>query len=166
MAERGACVVGIDPAERNIRIARRHAEQHGLSIDYRVGSLEALTATETFDVVLNMEVVEHVEHLPSFLAGCCDHTRPEGLHFVATINRTPLSWLVAIVGAEYVLRWLPRGTHDWAKFVRPLEAQDMLERYGQQVVARAGVAVNPVTKHYRLTDFLGVNYMLVAQRAR
>lgn len=165
IASHGARVVGVEPAERNIQIARSHAATANLAIDYRAGSVEALQADELFDVVLNMEVVEHVEQLPTFLAACCAHTKPGGLHFVATINRTPLSWLVAIVGAEYVLRWLPRGTHQWRKFVKPAEVEHMLAQHGQQIVDRAGVSINPLTRHYRLVDFLGVNYMLAARYA-
>jgi len=165
MAGKGAQVVGVDPAERNIQIASAHAAAAGLSVDYRTGSVDVLAAQERFDVVLNMEVVEHVENLPLFLDACCAHTRPGGLQFIATINRTLLSWLVAIVGAEYVLRWLPRGTHQWRKFVRPAEVEQMLGRHSFQVVDRAGVSINPFTRHYRLVEFLGVNYMLAARHA-
>lgn len=165
MAKQGAQVVGVDPAERNIRIAKTHAAASNLSIDYRTGSVDALEDDEPFDVVLNMEVVEHVEHLPLFLAECCAHIKPGGLQFIATINRTPLSWLVAIVGAEYVLRWLPRGTHQWHKFVKPAEVERMLAQHGLQVVDRAGVSINPLTRHYRLVEYLGVNYMLTARHA-
>jgi 2-polyprenyl-6-hydroxyphenyl methylase / 3-demethylubiquinone-9 3-methyltransferase len=111
MAKRGAIVTAIDPAERNVAIAHTHAGSQGLSIDYRTGSVDALHPSEQFDVVLNMEVVEHVDNLSSFIATCCAHTRPGGLHFIATINRTFVSLLVAIIGAEYILRWLPKGTH-------------------------------------------------------
>lgn len=163
MARRGAAVTAVDPSERNIAIAQAHADSQGLTIDYRVGSVDALGSSEHFDVVLNMEVVEHVDDLPGFIAQCCAHTRPGGLHFIATINRTLISWFVAIIGAEYVLRWLPRGTHQWSKFVKPGEAQAMLERHGHQIVGRAGVSINPLTKHYRLADYLGVNYMVTAK---
>ena len=164
LAECGASVVGIDPAERNIAIAKNHAEKTGLAIDYRVGSVNALKPSEEFDVVLNMEVVEHVIDLPSFLAQCCAHVQPGGLHFIATINRTIVSWIVAIIGAEYILRWLPKGTHQWRKFVRPGEAEALLDLHHQQVITRTGVSINPITRHYRLTDYLGVNYMLTARR--
>lgn len=166
MAERGASVVGIDPAARNIDIARAHAAEAGLEIDYRYGTVDVLTAREQFDVVLNMEVVEHVENLPEFVTQCCARVRPGGLHFVATINRNPLSWLVAIVGAEYVLRWLPKGTHEWRKFVTPAEATQLLADNGHRVRTRTGVSVNPLTKSFRCTDFTGVNYMLTARRER
>lgn len=162
MAARGACVTGVDPAAKNIAIARAHAASSGLDIDYRQGAVESLSQQQ-FDVVLNMEVVEHVESLPTFMRHCCQLTRPGGLQFVATINRNLLSLLVAIVGAEYVLRWLPRGTHQWDKFVTPAEMTAMLEDGGQSIVASRGVAVNPFTRHYKLTHSDRVNYMLAAR---
>jgi 2-polyprenyl-6-hydroxyphenyl methylase/3-demethylubiquinone-9 3-methyltransferase len=163
MAALGARVTGVDPAQRNIEIARAHARESGLDIDYRIGSVETL-ADGAFDVVLNMEVVEHVENLELFMASCCRLTRTGGMQFLATINRNPLSWLVAIVGAEYILRWLPRGTHQWRKFVTPAEAQAMLHQGGLNVITRRGVSVNPVTRTYKVTDFTGVNYMLAARK--
>ncbi len=164
MAALGASVVGVDPAERNIAIARQHARDGGLDIDYREGSVETLDESG-FDVVLNMEVVEHVDHLQTFMERCCQLTRPGGVQFLATINRNPLSWLVAIIGAEYVLRWLPRGTHQWHKFVKPGEATDMLREGGLDVLTCRGVSVNPVTRVYKVTEFTGVNYLLAARKA-
>ena len=166
LAQHGARVVGVDPSDQNINIAQAHAAKRGLDIEYRTGSIDALDACEQFDVVLNMEVVEHVENLPAFLAGVCAHVRPGGLQFIATINRTVVSWIVAIIGAEYILRWLPKGTHQWRKFVTPHEAQDLLEQHAHTIVARTGVSINPVTKHYRLAPYLGVNYMMAARRER
>ena len=113
-----------------------------------------------------MEVVEHVENLELFMARCCEVTTPGGLQFLATINRNALSWLVAIVGAEYVLRWLPRGTHQWRNFVKPAEAATLLGAGGMEVIASRGVSVNPVTRGYRVTEFQGVNYMMVARKHR
>lgn len=163
LARRGASVVGVDPAARNIAIAAHHATRHGLEIDYRIGSIDVLKPSERFDVVLNMEVIEHVERLPNFLEQCCKHVRPGGLHFIATLNRTVMSFLVAIIGAEFVLRWLPRGTHQWRKFVRPDEVQNLLAQHNQLVVAKTGVSINPLTRHYRLSQYFGVNYMLAAR---
>lgn len=163
MAGLGATVTAVDPAEQNIRIARDHARREGLDIDYRVGTVDALEGLQ-FDVVLNMEVVEHVEHLPLFMAQCCALTAPGGMQFVATINRNPLSWLVAIVGAEYVLRWLPRGTHQWRKFVTPAEATAMLAEGGLSVVEQRGVVVNPLVRAIKTSGFMGVNYMLAGVR--
>ena len=165
MARLGARVTAVDPAERNIEIARAHARSNGLEIDYRCGAVEDLDP-EPFDVVLNMEVVEHVEALPEFMARCCLLTAPGGLHFVATINRNPLSWLVAIVGAEYVLGWLPKGTHQWRKFVTPGETAAMLAGGGLSIVERRGVAVNPFTRSIKVSSFTGVNYMMAAVRDR
>jgi 2-polyprenyl-6-hydroxyphenyl methylase/3-demethylubiquinone-9 3-methyltransferase len=163
MAEQGAQVTGIDPSERNISIARSHAALRGIDIDYRVGSADVLEG-RSFDVVLNMEVVEHVERLPDFMAQCCSLTRPGGLQFVATINRTWQSFLVAIVGAEHLLRWLPRGTHRWEKFVTPVEAARLLRAGELDLVAKRGVSVNPLTRAFRLIDSDRVNYMVAAQR--
>jgi 2-polyprenyl-6-hydroxyphenyl methylase/3-demethylubiquinone-9 3-methyltransferase len=164
MAALGANVTGVDPAERNIEIARAHARDSGLDIDYLNGSVESLGGRE-FDVVLNMEVVEHVENLEGFMRRCCELTRPGGMQFLATINRNPLSWLVAIVGAEYVLRWLPRGTHQWRKFVKPAEAATMLRQGGLNVLISRGVAVNPLNRSYKVTAFTGVNYMVAARKS-
>lgn len=163
MARLGAEVVGIDAAERNVKIARAHATAAGLDIDYRHASAEALAAHgESFDLVLNMEVVEHVADTDSFLGACCRLMRPGGAMVLATLNRTPQSFALAIIGAEYVLRWLPRGTHDWRKFVRPSELEAALARHGADVVARTGVAYNPLTDGWRLSDDLSVNYMVFA----
>jgi 2-polyprenyl-6-hydroxyphenyl methylase/3-demethylubiquinone-9 3-methyltransferase len=163
MAWRGATVTGIDPAERNISIARAHAQASGLDIDYRVGAAEALDLSPV-DIVLNMEVVEHVDNLALFMQRCCALTRPGGLQFVATINRNPLSWLIAIVGAEYILRYLPLGTHQWRKFVKPAEAAGFLAEGGLAVAEERGVAVNPVTRTCSVIGFTGVNYMLAAHK--
>jgi len=165
MAEQGAQVTGIDPSERNVTIARRHAALRGIDIDYRAGTADALEG-RSFDVVLNMEVVEHVERLSDFMADCCSLTRPGGLQFVATINRTWQSFLVAIVGAEHLLRWLPRGTHRWRKFVTPAEAAHLLRIGGLDLVAKRGVSVNPLSRAFRLVDSDRVNYMVAAQRRR
>ncbi len=166
MAERGADVVAIDPAEKNIAIAKAHAREQGLNVDYRVGTLEDAVGEELFDVVLNMEVVEHVADLPLFMAGCCARTRPGGLQFVATINRTWLSLIVAKWGAEYVLNWLPRGTHSWRQFVRPAELGELLRAGGLSPLHLEGVSVNPLNKHFSLTPNTQVNYMMVSRRDR
>jgi 2-polyprenyl-6-hydroxyphenyl methylase/3-demethylubiquinone-9 3-methyltransferase len=163
MASLGARVTGVDPAERNIAIARSHAAKTHLDIEYIAGSAEVLE-NRTFDVVLNMEVVEHVDNLALFMSSCNALTRPGGMQFLATINRNALSWLVAIVGAEYVLRWLPRGTHQWRKFIKPEEAASMLRQGDLEVLVSRGVSVNPVTRAYKVTRFTGVNYMLAARK--
>lgn len=165
MAQLGATVCGIDPLPRNIAIAQDHAQQSGLEIDYRCETVEqhALDAG-SWDVVLNMEVVEHVEGVDAFLKTCADLVKPGGAMFVATINRTPLAGLTAIFAAEYILRWLPRGTHQYRKLRRPKEVIAPLEAQGLAVVRRTGVAVSPLTRRFRFTRSLAVNYMLMAVR--
>ncbi len=166
MARLGATVTGIDPVERNIAIAEDHAAASGLEIDYRCETVEAhAPVNEPYDVVLNMEVVEHVEGLEAFLAHCASLVRPGGVMFVATINRTPLAGFTAIFGAEYVLRWLPRGTHQYRKLRRPAEVREPLERAGLRCVHWTGVAVSPLTRHFRYTRSLAVNYMMTAVRS-
>ena len=165
MARLGADVVGADPARASIEAARLHAAQSGLAIDYRPTAAEDLAAAgETFDVVLAMEVVEHVADRDAFIAACGSLLRPGGLLFVATINRTPKAYALAIVGAEYVLRWLPRGTHDYAKLVRPAELESSLHAAGLAVIDRTGVAYSPLTDSWRRSADMDVNYMLVAEK--
>ena len=163
MAKKGATVTGVDAAEKNINIAREHANSGGLDIEYHHGTVDKIRGRR-FDVVLNMEVVEHVVDVAAFISSCCDCVKPNGIHVVATLNRNPKSWLFAILGAEYVLRWLPRGTHDWKQFVKPDELKSLLESKNMQVAQSAGVMVNPLTKRYSLTSDLSVNYMLVTKK--
>ncbi|UCE90680.1 MAG: bifunctional 2-polyprenyl-6-hydroxyphenol methylase/3-demethylubiquinol 3-O-methyltransferase UbiG [Pseudomonadota bacterium] len=164
----GAHVTGIDVVERNVQVALLHARDSGLDIDYRLHSVETLpdAGEARYDVVLNMEVVEHVANLPLFLDAGTALIAPGGAMAVATINRNVLSWLVAIVGAEYVFRLLPRGTHRWRKFCKPREIESLLEGAGLQVFASSGVRVNPLARSIGLTPFMGVNYMLLAARNR
>ena len=163
MARLGARVTGIDVVEKNIGVARAHAQRSGLVIDYRRQPASALVdAGRRFDVVLNMEVVEHVADLDAFMADCCALVRAGGTMFVSTINRNPLAWLVAIVGAEYVLRWLPRGTHRYRMLRKPAEIRDRLADGGLGVDERVGVRVNPFTRRMTLTSLTAINYMLMA----
>jgi 2-polyprenyl-6-hydroxyphenyl methylase/3-demethylubiquinone-9 3-methyltransferase len=165
LARLGATMVGADPAHANIAAARLHATEGGLSIDYRETTAEALAdAGERFDVVLAMEVVEHVADLSLFVKRCAEMVEPGGLMIVATLNRTLKSFALAIVGAEYVLRWLPRGTHQWDKFVTPNELEAALERNGLRVAAETGVIYNLIADRWQLADDMDVNYMLVAER--
>lgn len=160
----GARVMGIDVAPKNIRVAELHAQGCGLDLDYRLTSAEALAQDGAqFDVVLNMEVVEHVENLPAFLAACGVLVRPGGVMAVATINRTLAALVIAIFGAEYVLRWLPKGTHHWRKLVKPAE---VLAGLGDtfHLVHRTGVRVNPFDRSFHFTPYLGVNYLLLVQK--
>ena len=167
MTRLGAEVVGADAAAGNIPVARVHAEQSGLSIDYRHTTAEALAeAGERFDVVLNMEVVEHVADPLSFLTACKTLLKPGGLHICSTINRNPKSYAVAIVGAEVVMRWLPRGTHDWSKFITPDELFDLLRNAGLNPVDRKGFVFNPITWSWSISDRdLSVNYVTASTNA-
>jgi 2-polyprenyl-6-hydroxyphenyl methylase/3-demethylubiquinone-9 3-methyltransferase len=166
MARLGALVTGLDPAPTNLAVARAHADEAGLAIDYRAETVEALAAGgETFDTVLAMEVVEHVADVPAFVAACAACVKPGGLLVMATLNRTLKSFALAIVGAEYVLRWLPRGTHDWDKFLTPRELEGHIAATGLMVTDRAGVVFNPLSGEWRLSRRdLDVNYMLAAVR--
>jgi 2-polyprenyl-6-hydroxyphenyl methylase/3-demethylubiquinone-9 3-methyltransferase len=166
MARLGADVVGADAAERNIPVARIHAEQQGLDIDYRHTSAEDLVhAGERFDVVLNMEVVEHVADPQAYLDACYQLLKPGGLMVCSTINRNPKSYLMAIIGAEHVMRWLPKGTHEWSKFITPEELYEKLGIAGLKPVDRKGFVFNPVTWSWRLSDRdLSVNYVTASVR--
>ena len=165
MAKLGADVTGIDVVEKNINIAKLHAQGQSLPIDYRLTTAAELAASGArYDVVLNMEVVEHVADLAAFMHDCNRLTDEDGVMFVATINRTPLAWLFAIVGAEYVLGWLPRGTHRWRLFRKPREIRALLADGGIVVNDFTGVAVNPFTRTMRLTWLTQVNYMMFCTR--
>jgi len=167
MARLGAEVVGADASETNIEVARLHAAEAGVKIDYRATTAEALAeAGETFDVVLNMEVVEHVADVGLFVVKCADMVRPDGVMFVATINRTLKALGLAILGAEYVLRWLPRGTHQYGKLVRPDELERALAAAGMRVAERTGVSYSPLADRWQRSDDLDVNYMVMAEKAR
>jgi len=166
LARLGAAVVGADPAEANIAAARRHAAGAGVAVDYRAASAEALAdAGERFDIVLAMEVVEHVADLGLFVERCAEMVKPGGLMITATLNRTLKSFALAIVGAEYVLRWLPRGTHQWDKFVTPNELEATLHRHGLSVSDETGVIYNLLADRWQLSTDMDVNYMLVAEKA-
>lgn len=164
LARLGAQMVGADPSEENIAVAAAHAEDNGVAVDYRVTTAEALAgAGEAFDVVLAMEVVEHVNDVGEFVATCASMVKPGGLMIAATLNRTLKSFALAIVGAEYVLRWLPRGTHRWDKFVTPKEFERAIESSGLAVTGERGVIYNPFADRWQLSSDMDVNYMLVAE---
>ena len=166
MARLGASVVGADAAARNIPVARIHAAQSGLDIDYRHTTAEALAAAgEVFDVVLNMEVIEHVADPPAYLAACRQLLRPGGLMVASTLNRNPKSYAMAIIGAERVMRWLPKGTHDWSRFVTPDEFFELLREAGLDPVDRKGFVFNPLSWTWRISDRdLSVNYVTTSLR--
>jgi 2-polyprenyl-6-hydroxyphenyl methylase/3-demethylubiquinone-9 3-methyltransferase len=165
LARLGANIVGADPSEENIAAASAHARESGIAVDYRATTAEDLAAqAERFDVVLAMEVVEHVVDVGDFVVTCASMVKPGGLMIAATLNRTLKSFALAIVGAEYILRWLPRGTHQWDKFVTPQELENAIERCGLNVTAERGVIYNPFADRWQLSADMGVNYMLVAEK--
>lgn len=165
LSRMGATVTGIDAAGKNIATASIHAEQGGLEIDYRATTAEDLAATGAeFDVVTALEVVEHVADVPLFLTSCATLIRPGGRIVMSTLNRTAKSFVFAIVGAEYVLRWLPRGTHQWEKFLRPSELTEGLENTGLSVLDLTGVAYNPLSDDWHLSRDMAVNYMLFGEK--
>jgi 2-polyprenyl-6-hydroxyphenyl methylase/3-demethylubiquinone-9 3-methyltransferase len=165
VARMGASVVGADPSEKNIGIASTHAKASGVSVDYRAVTAEQLAeAGETFDIVLNMEVVEHVADVDFFLGTCARMVRPGGLMFVATINRTMKAAALAIFGAENILRWLPRGTHQYEKLVRPEEIEKPVADNGLSIIDRTGVFFNPLSNQWNLSKDMDVNYMMLAKR--
>ena len=160
-------MVGADPSKENVAIASAHAKENGVDADYRATTAEDLAAAgEKFDVVLAMEVVEHVVDVNAFVATCASMVKPGGLMFAATLNRTLKSFALAIVGAEYVLRWLPRGTHQWDKFVTPTELERAMEQGGLQVTGERGVVYNLLADRWQLSSDMDVNYMLVAERSK
>ena len=166
LARMGASVTGIDPARTNVETARLHAADSGVAVDYRCTTAEDVAAAgERFDIVLAMEVVEHVADVGLFVEACATLVKPGGLLFMATINRTLKSYALAIVGAEYVLRWLPRGTHEWDKFVTPEELSSAMTAPGLTVTDRRGVRFDILRDRWTETSDLSVNYMITAARA-
>ena len=166
MRRMGAEVVGVDASEKNIKTAQLHAQQSGLTIDYRATTAEALVAQgEAFDIVLALEVVEHVADPAAFIASCAALVKPGGLLVMTTLNRTAKSYAMAIIGAEYVLRIMPRGTHQWKKFIRPSEMARAMERAGLSIQDMQGMVLNPLRWEWKLsaTD-LDVNYLMVAKK--
>ena len=161
MARLGATVTGADAAERNIPVAKLHAEQSELKIDYRHTTAEALAAEGLqFDAILNMEVIEHVADPATYLAACRDLLKPGGLMLCSTINRNPKSFAMAIIGAEYVMRWLPKGTHDWQKFITPDELFTLISNAGLEPVDRKGFVFDPIRWSWSISSKdLTVNYV-------
>ena len=158
----GAQVVGVDPSATNIEVAKLHAAASSLAIDYRCTTIEEMP-DDKFDIVLAMEVIEHVVSVAAFLDRCTALMKPDGLMLVSTLNRTWKSFALAIVGAEYVLRWLPRGTHEWDKFVTPAEVTHHLARNKLSISDQAGVVYNPLADKWSLSSDMDVNYMVIAE---
>ncbi|WP_273760084.1 bifunctional 2-polyprenyl-6-hydroxyphenol methylase/3-demethylubiquinol 3-O-methyltransferase UbiG [Bartonella sp. ML70XJBT.G] len=167
MARLGATVVGADAAHTNIEVAKIHAAQNDLSIDYRTTTAEALANDgEQFDIILNMEVVEHVADVNLFIAATAKMLKPQGVMFVSTLNRTWKSWGLAIIGAEYILRWLPKGTHDYKKFLKPQELKNFLLQNTLTVVDEIGITYNLLNDSWNRSKDMDVNYMLLAKNTR
>jgi 2-polyprenyl-6-hydroxyphenyl methylase/3-demethylubiquinone-9 3-methyltransferase len=166
MVRLGATVTGVDALEKNVKTAKTHAEQVGVDVDYRHGTIEQMVEAgeQPFDVVLNMEVIEHVANPRDFIADCAAMVRPGGLMMCSTINRTLKAFAFAIVGAEYVLRWLPKGTHQYDKLVRPDELKSYLRGAGLDVERVTGMSLNPINETWRLSDDLSINYVTAASR--
>jgi 2-polyprenyl-6-hydroxyphenyl methylase/3-demethylubiquinone-9 3-methyltransferase len=166
MARLGAAVTGIDATARNVAVAALHAEQSGLAINYREAAAETLVAEGAqFDIVLSLEVVEHVADRALFLSSCAALVKPGGALIVATLNRTAKSFALAIVGAEYILQWLPRGTHEWRKFVRPHEVAADLRANGMEIRDMAGAIFDPLRQSWSIGSDLDVNYLVYASKA-
>ncbi len=159
MSRLGAEVVGIDASEKNINIAKLHARNNNLNIKYYCTSPENLNTQKKFDVILNMEIVEHVENVDFFLKSCSKHLKKNGLMFVATLNKTLKSYLFAIIGAEYILRWLPIGTHQWEKFIKPHELIDLLKKYNLNLDKIDGMKFNIIKDEWNLSSDKSINYI-------
>ncbi len=159
MSRMGANVTGIDASDKNIKIAKIHSKKNKLKINYLCSSPEKLKITKKFDVILNMEIVEHVEDIDFFLKSCSKLLKKNGLMFVATINKTLKSYIFAIVGAEYVLRWLPIGTHEWEKFVKPGDLKKILMKYGLSLNKLEGMNFNLIKDEWSISRDLSVNYI-------
>ncbi len=161
----GAQVTGIDASEKNIAVATLHAKKMGLDITYRCATPEILEATPLFDIVLGLEIVEHVANVPAFLRACAAQVKPGGLLFMSTISRTVKSYALAIAGAEYILRWLPRGTHQWKKFLKPSELCAGLREEGLHITHMSGITFSPLQQAWQLQENdVSVNYILTAQK--
>ncbi len=164
MARLGAKVTGIDASEKNIKIAKNHAERSNLNIDYLNKSPEHLENSNEFDVILNLEIVEHVDNLNLYLESCSKLIKKKGLMFTATLNRTFVSYIKAIIGAEYILRWLPIGTHDWNKFIKPEELEKLLNEKEFKTVDLKGMEFNPILGKWKRSDNLSVNYIICSSK--
>ena len=160
MARLGAKGTGIDASEKNIKIAKLHSEKNRLQINYLKASPENLKDTENFDIILNLEVIEHVENVNLFIKSCNKLLKKNGLMFTATLNRSFTSYIKAIIGAEYILRWLPVGTHDWEKFIKPEELEKFLSLEKFQTLDVTGLQFNPFLKKWKRSNNLSVNYII------
>ena len=164
MTRLGADVTGVDASSKNINIAKAHAKKNNLNITYLNTVPESLSSQNKFDIILNLEVVEHVENLDLYLKSCFKLLKPKGIMFTATLNRTLTSYIKAIVGAEYILRWLPIGTHDWNKFIKPEELEKKITDLNFSIINSNGLSFNPLFQEWKKTKDLSVNYIIVAKK--
>ena len=164
MARLGAIVTGIDASEKNIKVAKTHCIKSNLKIDYKHKSPEQLKDYETYDIILNLEIVEHVDNIELYLKSCNNLLKSGGLMFTATLNRTLTSYIKAIIGAEYLLRWLPIGTHDWNKFIKPEELEKILFDQKFKTVDLSGLVFNPISSKWRRSSNLSVNYIVCSSK--
>ena len=164
LARLGGEVTGIDASEKNIKIAKLHSKKNNLNINYLNKSPEQLNNSEKFDIVLNLEVVEHVENVDLYIKSCSNLLKKNGIMFTATLNRTIVSYIKAIVGAEYILRWLPIGTHDWNKFIKPEELEKKLSSANFSTIDVKGLEFNPLFSKWKKSDNLSVNYIICSKR--
>ena len=164
LARLGGEVTGIDASEKNIKVAKLHSKKNNLNINYLNKSPEQLNNSEKFDIVLNLEVVEHVENVDLYIKSCSNLLKKNGIMFTATLNRTIVSYIKAIVGAEYILRWLPIGTHDWNKFIKPEELEKKLSSANFSTIDVKGLEFNPLFSKWKKSENLSVNYIICSKR--
>ena len=164
LARLGGEVTGIDASEKNIKVAKLHSKKNNLNINYLNKSPEQLNDSEKFDIVLNLEIVEHVENVDLYIKSCSNLLKKNGIMFTATLNRTIVSYIKAIVGAEYILRWLPIGTHDWNKFIKPEELEKKLSSANFNTIDVKGLEFNPLFSKWKKSDNLSVNYIICSKR--
>ena len=164
LARLGGEVTGIDASEKNIKVAKLHSKKNNLNINYLNKSTEQLNDSEKFDIVLNLEIVEHVENVDLYIKSCSNLLKKNGIMFTATLNRTIISYIKAIVGAEYILRWLPIGTHDWNKFIKPEELEKKLSLANFCTIDVKGLEFNPLFNKWKQSDNLSVNYIICSKR--
>ena len=164
MSRLGASVTGIDASEKNINVAKIHSKDSGLKINYISTSPEKLKDYEKYDIILNLEIVEHVDNLPLYFQSCAKLLKKNGLMFTATLNRTLTSYIKAIIGAEYILRWLPIGTHDWNKFIKPEELENYLSKEKFETVDIKGLDFNPIFQKWKQSGNLSVNYIVCSKK--
>ena len=165
MARLGAKVTGIDASEKNIKIAKLHANKSKLNIRYLTSSPEQLNEFERYDIILNLEIIEHVEDVSLYIDSCYKLLKKNGIMFTATLNRTFTSYIKAIIGAEYILRWLPIGTHDWNKFIKPQELEELLISKNFKTINIKGLEYNPITKKWKKSNNLKVNYIFCSKKS-